>query len=89
MVVGKYAFNLSLCLFETNTINSVLYGFTLSLLAYIHSFTHHLGPNVDPRQIYLKRRGIEFSEVRIEGSRQNKCSFFSLGGGGEWWGNLG
>ena len=38
MVDGKYAFNLSLCLFEPNTINSVLVGLSLSLLADIHSF---------------------------------------------------
>ena len=39
MVAGKYAFNLSLCLFEPNIINSVLSGFGLNLLAEIYSFT--------------------------------------------------
>ena len=38
MVDGKEAFNLSLGLFEPNTINSVLSGLSLSLLADIHSF---------------------------------------------------
>ena len=39
MVDGKYPFNFFICLFEPNTINSVLCGLSLSLLADIHSFT--------------------------------------------------
>ena len=38
MVDGNYAFNLSLCLFEPNTINSVLSGLSLSFMGDIHSF---------------------------------------------------
>ena len=42
MVLGKCAFNLSVLfqlILESNTINSVLSGFSLSFLVDIHSFT--------------------------------------------------
>ena len=34
--IGKHAFNLSICLFDPKMINSVLSGFSLSLLVDIH-----------------------------------------------------
>ena len=42
--IGNHAFNLSLCVFEAKSINSVLLGLTLSLLVEIDSITssrHH------------------------------------------------
>ena len=39
MSIGKHAFNLSLCFLEPKSMNSVLSGLSLSLLADIYSLT--------------------------------------------------
>ena len=39
MSIGKHTFNLFLCFLEPKSINSVLSGLSLSLLANIHSLT--------------------------------------------------
>ena len=82
MVVGKYAFNLSLCLFEPNTM-SVLSGFSLSLLVVqMNSSDINLGVICIKMKLYF----FMFTNNQTEGEVYNENN--NLGFKKELWGTL-